>query len=256
MITLRDDSRAPVLVKACLNGPRTRLEHPAVPVSPAEIAADVREVVSARAGAVHFHPRGTDGEETLEADSCAEVMRLVRSVCPDVPLGLSTAEWIEKNPARRLALIAKWTVLPDFASVNFNEAGAIEVCKLLVQRGVGVEVGLWSIADAKKFVLSGIGEYCLRVLVEITNKDSTKAVEEAIEIEGLLTRAKVRSPRLHHGHGKAAWSVMENALRQGHDVRVGLEDTTFLPDGTVAKNNRELVERAVRLAHNYGRAPS
>ncbi len=38
------------------------------------------------------------------------------------------------------------------------------------------------------------------------------------------------------------------AIRMGRDIRIGLEDTTVLPDGRVASGNGELVEAAVRLA--------
>ena len=40
---------------------------------------------------------------------------------------------------------------------------------------------------------------------------------------------------------------MRAAVAMGQDIRVGLEDTTFLPDGSVAVGNADLVAAAVRL---------
>jgi uncharacterized protein (DUF849 family) len=42
--------------------------------------------------------------------------------------------------------------------------------------------------------------------------------------------------------------VMRAAVANGQDIRVGLEDTTVLPDGSVATGNGELVAAAVQLA--------
>src|SRR5438309_9090907 len=55
-----------VLIKACLNGARRRQEHPAIPVTPDELAAESRRAVEARAGALHVHPRAADGSQTLD----------------------------------------------------------------------------------------------------------------------------------------------------------------------------------------------
>lgn len=60
-----------MLLKACLNGARAQAEHPAIPVTLAEIAHEARRAVDAGAGAIHVHPRGPDGRESLEPTACA-----------------------------------------------------------------------------------------------------------------------------------------------------------------------------------------
>ena len=57
-----------MLIKACLNGGTTRQQHPSVPRTPDELAADARDAVRAGAGAVHAHPRDASGDETLEPE--------------------------------------------------------------------------------------------------------------------------------------------------------------------------------------------
>jgi uncharacterized protein (DUF849 family) len=44
------------------------------------------------------------------------------------------------------------------------------------------------------------------------------------------------------------------ALTLGGSVRVGLEDNFYLPDGTMARSNGELVARARRLTEDVGRS--
>ena len=50
-----------MLIQACLNGSRTLGEHPALPITPQELARDAQRVVAAGARALHIHPRNTQG---------------------------------------------------------------------------------------------------------------------------------------------------------------------------------------------------
>jgi 3-keto-5-aminohexanoate cleavage enzyme len=49
------------------------------------------------------------------------------------------------------------------------------------------------------------------------------------------------------------WKIHALAIAMGGHVRVGWEDNPYLPDGTLARSNAELVEVAVRLAKEIGR---
>jgi uncharacterized protein (DUF849 family) len=55
------------------------------------------------------------------------------------------------------------------------------------------------------------------------------------------------------GIGRAQWMLVAAALTLGGSVRVGLEDNLYLPDGTMARSNGELVARARRLTEDVGR---
>lgn len=242
-----------MLVKGCLNGSRTRAEHPAVPISPAELALEARHAMVAGAGAVHVHPRAADGTESLEPHTCGPAIAAIRRSSPGLPVGVTTAAWIEPDLERRLWLIERWDALPDFASVNLSEEGAAEVCALLERRGIGVEAGLATLDDARLLVGMRIANRCLRVLVEIDEEadgEDPRSAAEAIDRE--LDQAGIHTPRLHHGFGRATWMLLEAAVAQGRDIRVGLEDTLVLPDGRVARDNAELVRHATALARSSG----
>ncbi|MPZ99604.1 MAG: hypothetical protein GEU80_09775 [Dehalococcoidia bacterium] len=235
------------LLKACLNGARRPEDVPGLPVTPGQLATDAALVVAAGAGAVHVHPRNAGCHESLRATDIGAAVEAIHEAIPGVPVGVSTGAWIERDPARRRELLEAWEVLPDFASVNFSEEGAEDLCALLRDRGVGVEAGLWSAEDARRLVASGAGPRCVRVLLEPLDRDPAVALETAREIEVVLDAGGVDVPRLLHGSRTGAWTVLTEAFRRGMDSRIGLEDARHLPDGTDADGNEALVAAAVAI---------
>jgi uncharacterized protein (DUF849 family) len=187
------------------------------------------------------------GHETLEPDACAAAIEAIHDRCPGLPVGVTTGLWITGSSAQRLALLERWTVLPDFASVNFSEDGTDELCTLLVAKGIKIEAGLGSVADARAFVDSGFVERCLRVLVEV-EPGASDPLRAAAVIGRVLEGSGIHLPLVQHGHDAAAWPLLEDALAHGYDVRIGLEDTLRMPDGTRAHGNADLVAAAARIA--------
>jgi uncharacterized protein (DUF849 family) len=55
------------------------------------------------------------------------------------------------------------------------------------------------------------------------------------------------------GISRAQWTLLAAALSLGGNVRVGLEDNFYLPDGAMARSNGDLVARAARMASDAGR---
>jgi uncharacterized protein (DUF849 family) len=244
-----------MLIKACLNGGTTREQHPAVPRTPAELAADARDVTQAGAGAIHVHPRDASGSETLEAQPVLAAVRAVRAAVPQVPVGVTTGIWaVGGDPERRLTLVADWTGedRPDFASVNLSEPGTNELAATLASLGIPVEAGIWTADDVDRLAESDFADRVIRILIE-PHGDSDTALATATAVEEALDRQGIQAPRLHHAYGIATWPVIRAALEWGRDIRIGLEDTTVLPDGSTTSGNGELVAAAIRLATEAGR---
>ena len=235
------------LLQAALNGARTAAEHPAIPRTPDELARDARASVAAGAGVLHFHVYDEAGVETLAPRPCAAAVRAVRAACPGIPISLTTSAAIEPDPNRRLTHVAAWTDLPDLVTANQGEAAILDLCDLLIDRGVGIEAGLLSLADAETFVRAGIAARCVRVLVEPLDADPERATAHAAAMEEVLAASGVSLEQIHHGDGVASWAVSARALARGHGIRTGLEDTTLLPDGTPAAGNAALVRAAVEM---------
>ena len=224
------------MLQAALNGARRPDEHPALPVTPAQLAADARAAVAEGARSLHLHPRDGGGAESLEPDDVAAALRAVRPA--GVEISLSTGLWIAGD--ERLELIAAWTELPDLVSINLSEPGWEELAALVTDRGIGIEAGLATTADAEALVASSLRP--ARVLVEIDDEtlDGPAAVAAAAAIDAVL--GDHDAPRLHHGMGPATWAVL--AAAGVHDTRIGLEDVLTLPGGEPAPGNRALVSAA------------
>ncbi|MFD2764663.1 3-keto-5-aminohexanoate cleavage protein [Micromonospora eburnea] len=231
------------MLKGCLNGGRRRDEHAAVPVTPAELAADAVRCAGSGVAAVHVHPRDAAGVESLAPAVIAAAVTAIRAARPGLPVGVSTGAWIAPDPAARVAAVRAWTVLPDFASVNAHEPGATAVAAALHERGVMVEAGLWTVAavDAWRRWSVPTG----RVLVECLAEEPDAALTVAAAILAALPAGG--PPVLLHGEGPATWPVLAEAVRRGLDTRIGLEDTLVLPDGRPAPDNAVLVAAARSL---------
>ncbi|MEU1399592.1 3-keto-5-aminohexanoate cleavage protein [Micromonospora zamorensis] len=91
------------MLKACLNGGRNSDAHTAVPVTPAELAADAARCASLGVAAVHVHPRHASGVESLRPEVIADALTAIRAARPGLPVGVSTGAWIEPDPAARVA---------------------------------------------------------------------------------------------------------------------------------------------------------
>jgi uncharacterized protein (DUF849 family) len=188
--------------------------------------------------------RSPDGRESLAAPDVARALSAMRSACRRVPAGISTGAWIEPDPDRRLTLIRRWHLLPDYASVNFSEPGAVEIAEELLELGVGVEAGLSDAGAAEVLVRSGLEDRCLRVLLEPQEPELPAALDTVAALEHVLGGATGRAPRLLHGVDATAWPLLQEARRRGYDARIGLEDTLRLPGGELAGDNLELVRAA------------
>jgi uncharacterized protein (DUF849 family) len=159
-----------------------------------------------------------------------------------VPVGVTTGAWVVPDVGERLELIRAWTVMPDFASVNFHEDGARQVAEVLIERGIGVEAGVWTAASAADFAASDVAPSCLRILIEPMDAEAASALATVRAIEAVVGDLEVAV--LLHGFQATAWPMLDEAGRCGYDTRIGLEDTLALPDGSPVSGNAELIRVA------------
>lgn len=241
---MSETTAARPLLQAALNGDRV---HPAAPRTPGAIAAQARAAVGAGARSLHLHPYDQDGRQTFAAEPCAATLRAVRAACPGIPISLSTSAVVESDPLRRIAFIQAWTELPDLVTANQGENGIVELCELLVSRGIGIEAGLLSLDDAHQFIASGVAAVCVRAMVEPLDADAADAIAHADAIENAIIEAGITLEQVHHGDGIASWAVNHRAIPLGHGIRTGLEDTPVLPDGRQAHGNGDLVAAAAAM---------
>lgn len=240
------------MLQACLNGARDRDFNHTVPITPQEIARDAAACRAAGANEFHIHPRNAKGAESFATEDIAAALNAVRASVPGVPVGISTREGILADADARQQAFQAWQVLPDYVSVNLSEADAPEVIRLMLKRGIGIEAGLATVADAERYVALPEATTCLRILIEIEEQKNADAIGVAHEIIAVLDRAGSRLPRQLHGYDVCKWTLHAEALRLGLDQRIGLEDGKLLPDGRVAECNAELIAAAVKRGRVIG----
>jgi hypothetical protein len=66
-----------------------------------------------------------------------------------------------------------------------------------------------------------------------------------VALVGEIRREAAGAPLLQHGDGAATWPLLEDAVRQGLDTRIGLEDTR-------EADNVTLVQRAMSFIQHGG----
>ncbi|MFI9255382.1 3-keto-5-aminohexanoate cleavage protein [Streptomyces sp. NPDC053069] len=242
------------MVQVCLNGSRSAADGVSVPMSPQDLAESAARAVAAGATSVHVHPKTPCGHDSLSPRVLAPTLAAIRSRV-SVPVGVTTGAWAEPDPMARLARVRSWSVLPDFASVNWHEPGAEAVAGQLLALGVGVEAGIRSGTDAAaRFAASPLGPRVLRVLAEVTDPDPATAGASARALLAELGTAHGR-PVLLHGEEGGTWPVLRLAGRLGLATRIGLEDTLFLPDGGRAASNAQLVAQGLVQYGSFQRSP-
>jgi uncharacterized protein (DUF849 family) len=237
-------------IKACLNGRRTPVDHPAVPVTPDQLAVAAAEAVTAGAEAVHLHPRGADGRESLRAADVGAAVAAVRTACPGTPVGVTTGLWATGNGWTRRDEVMSWSDLepaqrPDFASVNLSENGWQELTGILADAGIGAEAGVWSVADAEAAAGFAPSAGWLRIMVEVARATAETATMRADEILDVLYAARMTAPVLLHGENESCWPLVAHAGRLGLATRIGLEDVLTGPGGQDVPGNADLVRLAL-----------
>ncbi|GLU47445.1 3-keto-5-aminohexanoate cleavage protein [Nocardiopsis ansamitocini] len=235
-------------IVACLNGDRRPGEHPALPISPDQLAADAAAVVGAGATAVHVHPRDGRGRESLDHQLVTALLDRLHDRVPGVPVSVTTSLSAEPDAWRRLDLVGRWGTLPDSATVNMHEPGSLEVARVLAGHRVAVEAGVWTVEAARVLVASHVIEVCSSVLIEPVEQGTDEALRTLSGIASVLDRARSTVPRMLHGRDATAWPLLDKAVALDLDVRMGLEDCLLTPDGAEATDNTALVgEAAARV---------
>jgi len=234
-----------MIIQACLNGARPNSYHSRLPTTSAELAQDALACIAAGAAELHIHPRSKDGSESLVAVD--DTIRAVRQACPGTLVGVSTGAWIEGDEERTRSCIAAWREIPDYASVNLSEKDAPAVIALLSDIGVGVEAGLATAADAKRFVSLPECHKIFRILIEIEEQDLSEADRIVEDISAILEISNVRRQILLHGFDETVWHFVGKARQLHWSTRVGLEDGCHLSDETVAHDNAALTREAVQV---------
>jgi uncharacterized protein (DUF849 family) len=236
-----------MLLKIAMNGARSKTENENIPRKLDEIKNDTLALFNAGCRVFHIHCYDEESKESIHPDNIKALVNIIKNISHEIKLGISTGDWIEPDIEKRMAYIKEWYALPDFASVNMIEDGAVRVANTLIEKGVAVEAGLNNKEAAAVFINSPVKEKCIRILIEPEEEDLTSALSTINEVEEVLNSQKIKTPRLLHGFNSVSWALLKEAEKRGYDGRIGLEDTVYLPKGEKASGNLEVYKQALSL---------
>lgn len=99
----------------------SKADNPSLPVTPAEIAADVLACAEAGATVFHLHMRDEAGDPVHRRDLYEETLGRIRATRPDLVLGVTTSSRVGSDlGARMIGLEVDPALRPEFASLSLG----------------------------------------------------------------------------------------------------------------------------------------
>ncbi len=249
----------------------TRRDTPHVPLTPDEVAADVRRCRDAGAAIVHLHPRDELGEPTSEPGRAATFIAAVRAVVPDIVVCITTSG--RRHPdleTRARVLDLDGPVRPDMASLtlgslNFPSQASINAPATITglatrmrDRGIVPE---WEVFDTGMLdfaaYLRGRGLLGDPVYANLLLGSLGTLAATPFNLALLVERLPPGATWAATGIGRFQLAINRLAIAMGGHVRVGLEDNLWF-DANRAElaTNPRLVERLVAIGRAMGREPA
>ncbi len=261
-----------LIVNLCPTGMvPTKADNPHLPVTPHEVASDVRRCADAGASIVHIHPRDEAGRPTQDPARAAEYIRAARNQTPEIVICITTSGRAQPELAGRVKVVElEGDARPEMASLtlgslNFPNQPSINapqtidgLARAMQERGVVPE---WEIFDF------GMLDYALYlrdrglltgpVYANLLLGSLGSLAATPLNLALLVERLPKGSTWAAAGIGRYQFAMNRLAIAMGGGVRVGLEDNLWFDHSrTDAASNPRLVERLVTIGRAMGREPA
>jgi 3-keto-5-aminohexanoate cleavage enzyme len=266
----------PVILTCSISGAvADREQCPAIPYTPAEYAAEARRAVEEGASMIHIHARKPDGTPSYEIEDFRAITDAILDAVGDVVVNYSTGA-IGVPVEKRIAYLR--ALRPDVAALNM---GSMNYAKYSRRR----QDFVFSMVFENSFetireLLEAMNELGIRPEHECFDSGHLANLDPLLDmgvlgpplqvscVMGVLGGIRPTARNLAHmasqvppvahewgliGVSRAQWTLVAAALSLGGNVRVGLEDNFYLPDGEMARSNGDLIARARRMAEDAGR---
>jgi 3-keto-5-aminohexanoate cleavage enzyme len=248
---------------------------PAIPYTPEDYAAEAKRAYESGASVVHIHARYPDGRPSFRIHEYQAITQAIVDEVPDMIVNHSTGavgvpidERVHhitalrpelgalnmgsmnyaKYSRRRKEIVFDFVFANPFSDITYlldkmNSAGVKPECECFDTGHIGnvaplVDMGLIDPPIQFSLITGVLGgapadARTLGHMAELLDETSTW---EVIAIS------------------REQWRMVAAAAALGGNVRVGLEDNFYLPSGTMAKSNGDLVEAAAHLVQLSGRS--
>ena len=269
----------PVIISCSISGAiANRDQCPAIPYTPDEYAAEARRAVDEGASQIHIHARTPDGTPSYEIEDFAAITEAIRSEAGDVIVNYSTGA-IGVPLKKRIAYLRE--LKPDVAALNMSSMNyakysrrrgdfvfkavfensfdtIIELIEAMKASGIQPEHECFDaghVANLDPLLDMGLLEPPLQVSLVM---GVTGGIRPTPRNVGVMADQVPGGPEGSNnwqviGISRDQWKLLASALVLGGNVRAGLEDNLYLPNGEMATSNGELIAKARQMAEDVGR---
>jgi uncharacterized protein (DUF849 family) len=273
----------PVVITCAISGAlANRDQCPAIPYTPAEYAAEARRIVDEGGVHIHIHARKPDGTPSYAIEDFTAIHDAIRAEVGDAAILNFSTGTIGVTVEKRVAYLRACP--PEVAALNMGSMNyakyserrkafvfsavfpnpfdeIIELLKAMKELGIKPEhecFDLGHVGSLTPLIDMGVLEPPLHVdfVMGVVGGIPPTARNLAAMADNL---GDVPGGRHHWGVigiSRAQWTLISAALALGGSIRVGVEDNLYLPDGTMATSNGDLVAKAREMVENAGRRPA
>ena len=266
----------PAIITCSITGALANREQcPAIPYTPDEYAAEARRIVDEGGSMIHIHARTPDGTPSYEVEDFRAITEAILAEVGDVVINYSTGA-VGVPVEKRIAYLRE--LRPDVGALNM---GSINYAKYSRRRKEFVFSFVFENSfEEIRALLEAMNEHGIRPEHECFDSGHLANLDPLLDMGALqpplqvscvmgvtggirptarnLAHMAEQVPDVPHewgviGVSRNQWTLVSAALALGGNVRVGLEDNFYLPDGEMARSNGDLIARARRMAEDSGR---
>jgi 3-keto-5-aminohexanoate cleavage enzyme len=269
----------PVIISCSISGAIANREQcPAIPYTPEEYAAEARRAVEEGASQIHIHARTPDGVPSYEIEDFRAITRAILDEVGDVIVNHSTGA-IGVPIEKRLEYLRELT--PDVAALNMSSMNYAKYSRrrknfvfkavfensfdtiiefLSAMRDLGIKpehecFDAGHVANLDPLIDMGLVSepHQVSLVMGVTGGIRPTSRNVGFMAEQIPGGPDEGANWQAIGVSRDQWKLLGTALSLGGNVRAGLEDNLYLPDGEMAKSNGELIAKARQMAEDIGR---
>jgi 3-keto-5-aminohexanoate cleavage enzyme len=272
----------PVIISCSISGViANRDQSPAIPYTPEEYAAEARRAVDEGASQIHIHARTPDGTPSYEVEDFKAITEAIRAAVDDVIVNYSTGA-IGIPIEKRLEYLRE--LRPEVAALNMSSMNYAKYSRrrhdfvfktvfensfdtivefLTAMRELGIKpehecFDAGHVANLDPLVDMGLLEPPLQISLVMGVVGGIRPTPRNVTAMSDQIPDGPEGPNQWQviGISRDQWKLLAAALVLGGNVRAGVEDNLYLPNGEMAQSNGELIAKARQMAEDIGRRPA
>jgi len=272
----------PVIISCSISGViANRDQCPAIPYTPEEYAAEARRAVDEGASQIHIHARKPDGTPSYEVEDFQAITEAILTEVGDVIVNYSTGA-IGISLEKRIEYLR--ACRPDVAALNMSSMNyakysrrrkdfvfkavfensfdtIIEFLTAMKELGIKPEHECFDsghVANLDPLVDMGLLEPPLQISLVMGVTGGIRPTPRNVTLMSDQIPGGPEGPNQWQviGISRDQWKLLASSLILGGNVRAGVEDNLYLPNGEMCRSNGELIAKARQMAEDIGRRPA